>query len=558
MRVVGEKRIDLLRRVLPAESPQSHPDWRRLPMPDTRQSPRALTVRRLLAAGVFGDFHVVAGESALDRTVTDVLVTDRCDLTTPVSMGQLIVLDARGLQPNSYVLDVALRSVSDGRGSGLVAVNPASATGIATRRLAERFGTALVEAEAPNVLAAAAAARELVLQPSVYQASMMSQLLRGLARPSTVSDTLALVTEALGRPCSLVEASGAVIAGPHAAVQLQALRPHAHYAPDVGADGGSGMVCPVVVVPSEPVRVWLVCLFDDADDAVQRAGLDLLGVASWAVGSHLVHDRLAMERDARHRLAVLNEVVGSSEVPDEAILAQMATFGWSAAGWVSAYHVQLSGVVDSNWVLANSDALAGALSDVGIDGALIERTDGWSGWVCDPDEPPVGEYQRLARSLRDALATLVANSAGVSVYAGVGRPATGLQGLRAGLTEARQAASLAGAGGSRLSVRHIDELGIQRIMLGWYGSVDFGRVVAAFLEPLVRIDPDGSLLRTLQVYQDCQSSPTGTAAALGVHRNTVMRRIDRIAATLRVDLDDPDQRLALQLVVRMHRIEQSS
>ncbi|MCY4629427.1 MAG: hypothetical protein OXE75_00840, partial [bacterium] len=198
-------------------------------MPDTRQSPRALTVRRLLAAGVFGDFHVVAGESALDRTVTDVLVTDRCDLTTPVSMGQLIVLDARGLQPNSYVLDVALRSVSDGRGSGLVAVNPASATGIATRRLAERFGTALVEAEAPNVLAAAAAARELVLQPSVYQASMMSQLLRGLARPSTVSDTLALVTEALGRPCSLVEASGAVIAGPHAAVQLQALRPHAHY-----------------------------------------------------------------------------------------------------------------------------------------------------------------------------------------------------------------------------------------------------------------------------------------------------------------------------------------
>ncbi len=316
------------------------------------------------------------------------------------------------------------------------------------------------------------------------------------------------------------------------------------------------MVCPVVVVPGEPVRVWLVCLFDDADDAVQRAGLDLLGVASWAVGSHLVHDRLAMERDARHRLAVLNEVVGSSEVPDEAILAQIATFGWSAAGWVSAYHVQLSGVVDSNWVLANTDDLAEALADVGIDGALIERTDGWSGWVCTPDEPPVDEYQRLARSLRDALATLVANAVGVSAYAGVGRPATGLPGLRASLTEARQAASLAGAGGSRLAVRHIDELGIQRIMLGWYGSVDFGRVVAAFLEPLIRIDSDGSLLRTLRVYQDCQSSPTSAAAALGVHRNTVMRRIDHIAATLRVDLNDPEQRLALQLVVRMHRLEQ--
>ncbi len=187
-------------------------------MPDTPQSARALTVRRLLAAGVFHDSHVVAGESALDRTVTDVLVTDHCDLTTPVSMGQLIVLDARGLQPNSYALDVALRSVSDGRGSGLVAVNPSAPTGVATRRLAERFVTVLVEAEAPNVLAAAAAARELVLQPSVYQAAMMSRLLRGLARASTASDTLALVSEALGRPCSLVEASGAAILGPHVSV----------------------------------------------------------------------------------------------------------------------------------------------------------------------------------------------------------------------------------------------------------------------------------------------------------------------------------------------------
>ena len=251
-------------------------------------------------------------------------------------------------------------------------------------------------------------------------------------------------------------------------------------------------------------------------------------------------------------------MVGSGELPDEAILAQMATFGWSAAGWVSAFHVQLSGPADSNWVLVNTDVLAETLRAVGIDGPLIERTDGWSGWVCAVTEPPVGDYQQLAKSLRDALSTLVAESPGVGAHAGVGRPATGLQGLRAGLTEARQAAALAGAGGRRVTVRHIDELGIQRIMLGWYGSADFGRVVAAFLEPLVSADADGVLLRTLQVYLDCQSSATSAAAALGVHRNTVMKRIDRIASTLNVNLHDPDQRLALQLVVRMHRLDQPS
>ena len=527
-------------------------------MADTRLRPRPLTVKQLIATGALGDCHVAAGRQGLDRIVSDVFVTAHCDLATPVSTGLLVVLDARGLQPNSYALDVALRTVRDGEGSGLVAVNAVSATGIATRRLADRFSTALVEAEATDVLAMAAAARELVLQPSVHQAAMMSRLLRGLDRATSVDGTLALVSEILGRPCSLVEASGAVIAGPQVSVRPQALGQHAYHAPDVGSGGEPGMVYPVVVVPGEPVRLWLVCVLADGDEPIGRAGLDLLGVASWAAGANLVHDRLDMERDARHRLALLNEVVGSGELPDEAILAQMATFGWSAAGWISAFHVQLSGPVDSNWVLVNTDALRETLVEVGIDGPLIERTDGWSGWVGAPTEPSVGDYQRLTRSLHDALFALVADADGVSAHAGVGRPATGLGGLRAGLAEARQAAALAGAGARRVAVRHIDELGIQRIMLGWYGSADFGRVVAAFLEPLTSEDPGGELLRTLQTYLDCQSSATSAAAALGVHRNTVMKRVDRIAGTLNVNLHDPDQRLALQLVVRMHRLDQAS
>ena len=44
---------------------------------------------------------------------------------------------------------------------------------------------------------------------------------------------------------------------------------------------------------------------------------------------------------------------------------------------------------------------------------------------------------------------------------------------------------------------------------------------------------------------------------LGVHRNTVMKRIDRISEALHVNLNDPDQRLALQLVMRKHRLDRS-
>ena len=516
-----------------------------------------LKLRQLLAAGVLGDCKVVAGGQGLNRSVADVAVTDRCDETIPVAPDQLVILDGSALRPNSYALDISLRAVRDGNGAGLVVVNAVSPAGLATRRLADRFQTVLIETQALDLLAMAATTRELLLQPALHQATMMQNLLRGLARVSTVDDTLALVSQILGRPCSLVEASGAAVAGPENAANPSVLGESSVIHPEVGAGGEPGMVCPVIVVPGEPVRFWLVCILSDGDEAISGTGLGLLGVASWAVGAYLVRDRLAGERDARHRLALLNEVVGGGELPDETILAQMATFGWSATGWITAFHVQLSGQLDAAWVLVNTDAFADLLRFAGLEGPLIERTDGWSGWVCLPEEPAVTSYPKMARQLRTALAELIASPETIAAHAGVGRPALGLPGLRSSLAEARQAAALAGAGAASRSatVRHIDELGIQRIMLGWYGSADFSRVAAAFLEPLRAIDADGMLLRTLEVYLDCQSSATNAAALLGVHRNTVMNRIVRIASTLEVNLYDPEQRLALQLVVRMQKLD---
>ena len=516
-----------------------------------------LTLRQLRAAGVLGDCRVVAGERGLDCVVTDVAVVERCDMATSMSPGLLIVLNASSLAPNSYALDVALRVVRDGNGAGLVAVNAVASPGLATRRLADRFETVLMEVATPDVLAMAAAARELLLQPTVHQAAMVSRLLRGLIDVETVPDTLALVADVIGRPCSLVEATGAIVAGPDVVVESGALRQRPFSSPRVGGDGVPGMTCPVIVVPGEPARFWLASVLDEADEALVHLGLELLGVASWAVGAHLVRDRLVMERDARHRLALLNEVVGGGELPDETVLAQMATAGWSAAGWVTAYHVEVSGSVDAAWVLVNTDTLGELLRACGVEGPLIERTDGWSGWVSSRAEPPVEDYREMARRLRDAIGQLVGGMPDVMVRAGVGRPSTGLPGLRASLTDARQAATLAGAGGRRVAVRHIDELGIQRIMLGWYGSADFGRVVGAFLAPLEANDVDETLFRTLEAYLNCQSSATNTAAMLGVHRNTVMKRIDRISEALHVNLHDPDQRLALQLVMRKHRLDRS-
>jgi DNA-binding PucR family transcriptional regulator len=57
-------------------------------------------------------------------------------------------------------------------------------------------------------------------------------------------------------------------------------------------------------------------------------------------------------------------------------------------------------------------------------------------------------------------------------------------------------------------------------------------------------------IRTLAAYLDEQGSVVRTAERLHLHRNAVTNRLRTITELLDVDLEDPDQRLALQLACR--------
>ena len=63
-----------------------------------------------------------------------------------------------------------------------------------------------------------------------------------------------------------------------------------------------------------------------------------------------------------------------------------------------------------------------------------------------------------------------------------------------------------------------------------------------------------SYLATLAVYLDCNMSPTAAARALGVHRSTLVERLERIFSLLGSDLADPDERLLAQIVLRSLRL----
>lgn len=66
---------------------------------------------------------------------------------------------------------------------------------------------------------------------------------------------------------------------------------------------------------------------------------------------------------------------------------------------------------------------------------------------------------------------------------------------------------------------------------------------------------DISYLQTLTVYLEENMSYAQTARRLFIHRSTLLERISRIQSDLSLDLEDPDQRLYLQIVLKSLELE---
>jgi PucR-like helix-turn-helix protein/diguanylate cyclase with GGDEF domain len=514
-----------------------------------------VTVRQLSALDVLAGAVLVGGQAGLDRRVQEVVVATGLDVGDPPP-ASLVVLDGSGLRNDTYQVDLALRSLSERDGSALLLIAPASALGLATGRLANKLRLPLLTLPAGNPLTLCDALRQQVLAPQLFVTRVVLESMEAL-RQGTDADgvpgALKAVTKLLDTPASLVGMEGGVVAGEELDPPLTE---HDRLPVPMSGrlDGITQVVQPISLAPRERPSFWLVVRRADATDIWTSTAADVLRLAALSVGTRLVADRLQSERDARFRLGVLSAITASLEHPEPALLEQIGVLGWQVSGWCTAVHIQMGGDIDQLRVLTLTDDFARALARVGITASLIERPDGWTYWTVAATEPPTSSYRDLVRALLQASRRFVDTHSRVQLFIGVGRPYQGLHGLQTSLGEAREASTIAQAGGGDAVVQHIDELGVKRILLGWYASETFAEFARTLLGPLMKVDVNHELLPTLEAFLDCESSPTEAGALLNVHRNTVLNRIERARAALSVDLDDPEERLAVQLACRIRRL----
>lgn len=342
----------------------------------------------------------------------------------------------------------------------------------------------------------------------------------------TLAELRDRASEVLHAEVTVLARDGAVLLGPAVTAQVRvALLVRQRLA-------GGGVAVPVLAPDGRSAELWLVSPGTAGDEEV-------LAVAAGAAQRSLALRRVELERDARRRSGLLGELLQSGDDAGPSLRRRAAEAGWALDGWHTGIRFGASRPVD---VVTSTSDIVSALAAEGIEAVVVAEDGGWVAWVTTAAEPGTDVVDRLAAGVRQAQRRL----ADLDLLVGMARPHPGPGGIARTLSEARDAARLAGARAETGRFLHVDRLGLAQLLLAWTRTDTF---VPAARSLLATLSPE--LVETLTVYLDAESSLIEAAAVLGVHRNTIARRVARIESLLGVDLADADTRLALHLACRV-------
>lgn len=297
-------------------------------------------------------------------------------------------------------------------------------------------------------------------------------------------------------------------------------------APVIGRDGLLGCLSLI-----GPVSGW------SGDDALFASR----GAAACAIVLAREYASIAARREVE--LTVLDEILDSALRNELSLLQQAKRLGHDLT---AGHRVIVLRPAEAPTDGAR-EAVSAALAQ--IDSTLLWRArDGAYEIVLDEATPP------------EAVASLIKRTVGSErLAAGTGTVRAGLAGLQRSHQEARQALSIGERLGVSDTISYFPELGIYRFLFATEALPEFDEFHAATLGSLIDHDEQhrADLVETLRAWFDANSSPKEASERLGVHRNTILYRLERIATVTGYDLANAETRLRLQLALAMHTIRRS-
>ena len=496
----------------------------------------AMSIAELLADPVLAGARLVAGADGEDRAVADIRYLDPA-LTDVV--GALVVCTQGHVSP-SYRLDALVRQAFDAGAAGLLVVAAPGAPLLSSRRLADRLCFPVLWLDRAEPVAVVQELTVLVRSPALARAGLVENLLRQLGSKRTGPDILAAAAAVLGQPLSLLSPDGSPILGEAITLDpaLRLEHPVAQRVPQL-------LMQPVLDPDVNRLAAWLACRYASAAESrLDRLAVGLAMTEPY-VRSWLSGQRAQTERDSAYRSHLLSQIVAAGDSVSRDLVEAAVSLGWQLQHWHVGLQVIAEGLPADDVRDRLAAQLTAGMQRHGIElAAAVGRSDGWTAWISVDGEPEPAKARALLRAAR-LVAAAVNRDWGICI--GIGRPHRGPGGLAETLSEARDAADLARSHPFRPAVEHSDELGVARLLATWQRS----EVTRAFAESaLGPLRESEVLLSTLRAHLEAGGSVVVAAQTLGVHRNTVTARLGQIRERLGIDLDDPNQRLALQVACR--------
>jgi len=452
------------------------------------------------------------------RIVDDLAALQRIEPSTAV-----VLTGAVAAEP--WSVDMAVRTAWE-RAASCVVITSEHAHTDATRALAERLSMAVLSVGAPPLDAAVRVAT-IVAADEASAAGTLSAAARVFGASSlSPKRAIAFLQKALpALRFALVDSAGATVAGgvgsapvdhptPALAPLLEIPVPFPHRA-------GAARLLAFAARPGQAGPV-----------AQQVMQLAVPPLTAWAALR-----RLEELRSSRTSATLLRDLIAAAGSPGGRVRSELAAHGWPLETPLRL--VVLLSAADSDAEAFGAGVLEVVAGQRAIAGGAPFR-DAWALLVPETRTRTAVQLEGLVATVLDADPRLARATAGVSSVVAVGEP------LSSAIDAALAAARVARAGAGR--IQFSDRIGPAAALPALLpeGALDAAR---AALGPLLEVDRDGSLLRTLAVALDHSDRPAVVASVLGVHRNTVTARLERMRS-LGIDPGDPQQRLAIHIAAK--------
>jgi purine catabolism regulator len=139
------------------------------------------------------------------------------------------------------------------------------------------------------------------------------------------------------------------------------------------------------------------------------------------------------------------------------------------------------------------------------------------------------------------------------VRCGVGIPAVDMSDWRSSFRQAGQALEMARRLQAARPLFYTD-LSVYRLLFQLEHNPELIAFQEEILGPLLAHEAAGEFIHTLEAFFEHNGNLSQTAEALFIHRNTLLYRMERLARITNLNLDKPDNRLAMQLALHIYKM----